>query len=83
MEVKKMVDVEYQPLTPELINERVHDGVAHWDFIEFAEMPDFSNIVNHPDTQLQLRVIDGSNNSAVGDVIRHFKNDPTFFPPGN
>ncbi len=69
------------PMTPELINEMVHDGTVHWAFIEFAEMPDLSNIVNHPDTQLQLRVIDGTNNSAVRDVIRHFRNDTTFFPP--
>ena len=69
MEVKKIVDVEYQPLTPELINERVHYGVVHWDFIEFAEMPTYHNVVTHPDTQIQLRVVDGSNNSAVGDVI--------------
>ena len=68
--------------TPELINERVHDGVVHWDFIEFAEMPDFQNMVTHPDTQVQLRVSDNSNNSAVADVIRYFKNNPTFFPPG-
>ena len=128
MEVKKMVDVEYQPvkkvvvheaikydldeflrmkaqalpngqppqavrwvdglvfafngmaLTPELVNERVRDGVIHWEFIEFAEMPKYEKVVTHPDTQVQLRVVDGSNNSAVGDVIRHFKNNTTFFP---
>ncbi len=66
--------------TPEMINERVRDGVVHWDFIIFAEMPDFQEIVTHPDTHIQLRVSDNTNNSAVADVIRHFKNDPTFFP---
>ena len=69
------------PLTPELINERVRDGVVHWDFIIFAEMSDYQNIITHPDTQVQLRVIDNSNNSAIGDVIRHFKEDSRFFPP--
>lgn len=68
------------PMTPELINERVHDGVVHWSFIEFAEMSTYQKVLTHPDTQAQLRVIDGSNNSAVGDVIRHFKNNTTFFP---
>lgn len=66
--------------TPELINERVRDGVVHWDFIIFAKMPDYQNIVTHPDTQVQLRVIDNSNNSAIVDVIRHFKKDSRFFP---
>ena len=66
--------------TPELINERVQNGVIHWDFIEFAEMPNYQKVVTHPDTQVQLRVIDASNNSAIADVIRHFKNDPKFFP---
>ena len=64
--------------TPELINERVRDGTVHWDFIEFAEMEDFQNVVTHPDTQVQLRVIDNSNNTAISDVIRFFKNDPRF-----
>ena len=68
--------------TPELINERIHDGVIHWDFLIFAEMPDFQNVVTHPDTHAQLRISDNTNNSAVTDVIRHFKNDPTYFPPG-
>ena len=66
--------------TPEMINERVHDGVIHWDFIIFAEMPEFQDIVTHPDTHVQLRVSDNTNNSAVADVIRHFKNDTKFFP---
>ena len=69
-------------VTPEMINERVRDGVVHWDFIIFAEMPEFQDIVTHPDTQVQLRVSDNTNNSAVSDVIRHFKNNPMFFPPG-
>lgn len=67
--------------TPELTNERVRDGTIHWDFIIFAEMPDHQNIVTHPETQTQLRVTDNTNNSAIADVIRHFKNDPRFFPP--
>ena len=66
--------------TPELINERVRDGVIHWDFIIFAEMPDYQDIVTHPETQVQLRVTDNTNNSAIADVIRHFRNDPRFFP---
>ena len=70
------------PNTPELVNERARDGVIHWAFIEFAEMPQFQNLVTHPDTQVQLRVIDVSNNSAMADVIRDFKNNSTFFPPG-
>ena len=68
------------PNTPELINERVKDGIIHWAFIEFAEMQKYQNIVTHPDTQAQMRVVDASNNSAIADVIRHFKNDNTFFP---
>jgi len=39
-------------------------------------------MVTHPDTKVQLRVTDNSNNSAVADVMRHFKNNPTFFSPG-
>jgi len=66
--------------TPELINERVQKGVIHWDFIEMAEMPTYAKIITHPDTQTQLRVVNMSNNSAVADVIRHFKNDTKFFP---
>jgi len=69
------------PATPELINERVRDGAVHWDFIIFAEMPEYQNIVTHPETQVQLRVIDNSNNSAIADVIRKFKDDTRFFPP--
>ena len=68
-------------MTPELINERVRDGTIHWDFIEFAEMSNYQNVVTHPDTQTQLRVINATNNSAICDVIRHFRNNATFFPP--
>ena len=64
--------------TPELINERVRDGVIHWDFIEFAEMENLQNIITHPDTQIQLKVMDNSNNSAIADVIRFFKTDSRF-----
>ena len=67
--------------TPEMVNERVRDGIIHWDFIIFAEMPEFQDMVTHPDTHAQLRVSDNSNNTAVADVIRYFKNNPTFFPP--
>lgn len=68
--------------TPELINDRVRNGVVHWDFIMFASMPEFQNMVTHPDTQMQLRVNDNSSNTAVADVIRYFKSNPTFFPSG-
>jgi len=64
--------------TPEMVNERVRDGAVHWDFIEFAEMGNYQSVITHPDTQIQLRVIDNSNNSAIADVIRFFKNDPRF-----
>ena len=64
--------------TPELINERVRDGTVHWEFIEFAEMENYQNPIMHPDTQTQLKVVDNSNNSAIGDVIRFFKNDSRF-----
>ena len=70
------------PNTPETINERIRDGVIHWGFIEFAELPTYQNIVTHPDTQIQMRVVNASNNSAIADVIRSFKNNTTFFPPG-
>ena len=68
------------PMTPELINQRVEHGVIHWNFIEFAELPDYQNIVNHPETQTQMGVINATNNSAIADVIRHFKGDSRFFP---
>ena len=68
------------PATNELINEMAYKGVLHWSGIEFAEMPDFSEVISDPNTHVQIRVIDMSNNSNVVDVIRTFKNNTAFFP---
>ena len=66
--------------TEQLVNERVQDGVVHWDFIEFAEMPKYqSNLINH-DNGSAWKVIDGATNTAVMDAIRWLKNQPQWFP---
>lgn len=66
--------------TEKLVNERVEKGIVHWDYIEFAEMPEFNaNLVN-PDNGATCRVIDGSNNTAVVEVIQWLKTQPQWFP---
>lgn len=61
------------PVTPEMINERVRDGTVHWDFVEFAEMPNYQKALFHPETNVPLPIVDNSNNTAVSDVIRWLK----------
>jgi hypothetical protein len=62
--------------TEQLINEHVRDGVIHWDHIEFAEMPTFQNVLVNTENGATWPVIDGSNNTAVCDVITWLKNQP-------
>ncbi|MHB8545920.1 MAG: hypothetical protein ACYDAJ_04065 [Nitrosotalea sp.] len=69
-------DFASMPLTPEMVNEQAHNGVVHWGFIEFTEMPQIQPNLVHPDTGVSRRVIDGSNNTAVQDAIRWLKGQP-------
>lgn len=62
--------------TEQLINEHVKDGVLHWDYVEFAEMPDFQKVLVNTETGATWPVIDGSNNTAVSDVIMWLKRQP-------
>ena len=66
--------------TEQIVNERVRDGIVHWDFIEFAEMPKFQNNLMNPDNGATWRVLDGSTNTAVVDAIRWLKSQPQWFP---
>ena len=66
--------------TEKLVHERAEKGVVHWDYLEFAEMPKFNaNLVN-PDNGATWRVIDGSNNTAVVEVIQWLKGQSQWFP---
>ncbi len=62
--------------TPELVNEQSRDGVIHWSIVEWAEMPQFQNNLMHPTSGVSRRIIDGSANTAVSDVIKWLKNQP-------
>ena len=64
------------PQTQELINQRAKSGTIHWDFIEFAEMKEYSDLLDNPETKTQVKVINVSNNTAVSDAIRWIKLQP-------
>lgn len=66
--------------TEQLVNERVQDGVVHWDFLEFAEMSEFQNNLMNPDNGSTWRVVEGSNNTAIVDAISWLKSQPQWFP---
>ncbi len=63
-------------MTPELVNEKVHDGVVHWEIVNFVEMPEYVPMLAHPETGTRMDIIDNSNNTAVSDFIRWLKNEP-------
>lgn len=69
------------PLTPELVNDQAKNGIVHWGIVEWSEMPGFQNNLVNTATGITRRVIDGSSNTAVVDVIRWLKNQPQWKSP--
>ncbi len=65
--------------TEQLVNERVQDGVVHWNIIEFAEMPKFQSNLMNQDNGAAWPIMDGATNTAVLDAIRWLKNQPQWF----
>ena len=61
------------PQTHELINERAKDGTIHWDFIEFAQMKNYVEVLGNPNGTSHVKVINVSNNTAVSGAIRWIK----------
>jgi hypothetical protein len=64
------------PQTQELVNQRAKEGTIHWDFIEFAEMREYTEALGNSDGSTQAKVINVSNNTAVSDAIRWIRSQP-------
>lgn len=66
------------PPTEKLVNEEV-DGTIHWQHVEFAEMPEYQQVITNQESGTTVGVIDFSNNTAVTDFIRWLKRQPQWF----
>jgi len=66
------------PATPELVNAQV-DGTVHWQHVEFAEMPDYQQMVTNQNSGGSATVVDYSSNTAVVDFIKWLKKQPQWF----
>jgi len=69
----------YMHPSPQMVDEE-SKGITHWALIEFAEMPEFKQSLMNEQTQVVIRIIDVSKNTAISDFVRWLMKQKSWFP---
>ena len=68
-------NASYAGTSPEMLTQQL-EGITHWAAVEFAELDDYRQILNHPTTGTAIQLVDNSNNKAVSYFILWLKKRP-------